>query len=306
MLKFFYFCIAMKKILPLLFITLLFICCGQSNDEKQRLSKLEKRQLDSIDRASFKVAVMPTLDCLPLFVAKDKRLFDTLGVDVHLKMFDAQMDCDTALIGGSVEGSISDLFRVANLRKKGVSLGGEIATGTYWQLFTNRLSRIRELSQLSDKMIGMTRYSATDYLATLAIDSARPKYDVYRIQINNVKIRLAMLLNNEIDAELLTEPQATEARLNNHPVLMDTRDKDIRLGVFAFRSKALAQRKKQHDLFVKAYNMACDSINKYGVRHYSKEIKKYCGCEKKVIESLPVIKFAHADSPRFSDLKRIK
>ena len=46
-------------------------------------------------------------------------------------------------------------------------------------------------------MIAITRYSATDYLATLAIDSVHPKYDVYRVQINDVNIRLKMLLNNE-------------------------------------------------------------------------------------------------------------
>ena len=69
-------------------------------------------------------------------------------------------------------------------------------------------------------MIAITRYSATDYLATLAIDSVHPKYDVYRVQINDVNIRLKMLLNNEMDAVLLSEPQATRARLEGHVKLM--------------------------------------------------------------------------------------
>ena len=57
--------------------------CGDSQ-KSQVLSKAEKARLDSIDKASFKVGVMPTLDCLPLFVAEDYHLFDTLGVTVHL------------------------------------------------------------------------------------------------------------------------------------------------------------------------------------------------------------------------------
>ena len=40
-----------------------------------------------------------------------------------------------------------------------------------------------------------------------------------------------MLLNNEMDAMLLTEPQATTARIYKNDVLMDSRDKDMRLGV---------------------------------------------------------------------------
>src|SRR5574344_1831840 len=206
-----YFCNPMKKIIPFLVMALLLMACGNSNEEKLRLSRQEKARIDSIDREAFKVAVMPTLDCLPIYVAYSEKLFDTLDVTVHLKCYNAQMDCDTALIGGSVEGSISDLLRVKRLRKEGVKLEKEFPTNTYWQLFTNRLARIRELSQLSDKMIAITRYSATDYLTTLAIDSVHPKYDVYRIQINDVKVRLSMLLNNELDAALLTEPQATTA-----------------------------------------------------------------------------------------------
>ena len=49
-------------------------------------------------------------------------------------------------------------------------------------------------------MIAMTRHSATDYLSTLVIDSVKTKYDVYRVQINDLNIRLRMLLNNEMDA----------------------------------------------------------------------------------------------------------
>jgi len=78
--------------------------CGRSDQASKRLSQAEKARWDSIDKASLKVGVLPTLDCLPLFVAHEERLFDTLGVTVHLKCFTAQMDCDTALLRGRVEG----------------------------------------------------------------------------------------------------------------------------------------------------------------------------------------------------------
>lgn len=282
--------------------------CGDSQ-KSQVLSKAEKARLDSIDKASFKVGVMPTLDCLPLFVAEDYHLFDTLGVTVHLKGYTAQMDCDTALERGRVEGSITDLVRAERLVKRGTALSYPIATNTYWQLITNRRSRISELKQLSDKMIAITRYSATDYLATLAIDSAKTKYDVYRVQINDVRIRLKMLLNNEMDAVLLTEPQATKARVGKHPVLMDSRDKNIHFGVFAFRDKALKspERKKQMQLFLKAYNMAVDSINKNGCAYYSELLRKYCDVDTATVKALPRLRFQHAANPKQSDIiKAIK
>ena len=297
-----------KKIFLLLFVfcaALGISSCGDSHEKRARLSKAEKARLDSIDRASFKVGVMPTLDCLPVLVAKDFHLFDTLGVDVHLRHFNAQMDCDTALTNKRVEGSVTDLVRAARLQSKGTKLTFPIATSAYWQIISNKRSRISELKQLSDKMIAITRYSATDYLATLAIDSVHPKYDVYRVQINDVNLRLQMLLNNEMDAMLLPEPQATRARLDKHVVLMDSRDKNLNLGAFAFREKALKQpgRKQQLQKFIQAYNIAVDSINSKGVKHYAKLICKYCHVDEKTIGYLPKIKYNHAMEPRRRDLE---
>lgn len=298
----------MKKAtqIVLLLLSMLFAMagCGENVEVQHRRTKAEKARLDSIDKASLKVGVMPTLDCLPVYVAHDCRLFDTLGVTVHLKSFMAQMDCDTALMGGSVEGSITDLIRANHLAKRGVPLVYPIATDTYWQLITNRKARISELKHLSDKMIAMTRYSATDYLADLAVDSGKPQFDVYRVQINDVRIRLKMLLNNEMDAAFLPEPQATMARMVKNPMLMDSRDKDLRLGVFAFREEALKKprRQKQLDLFLKAYNMAVDSINKNGLGHYSDLLKKYCAADAAAVKALPRLTFRHATTPRRTDL----
>ena len=153
----------------------------------------------------------------------------------------------------------------------------------------------------------MTRNSATDMLRSIAIDSVHLKDEyVFPIQVNDVHVRLHMLLNNEMDAMLLTEPQATTARLFRHPVLMDSRDKNLRLGVIVVREKALRDKRRQRqlELFVKAYNAACDSINKRGVQAYGELIKKYMGCDDKTVKALPKMTYSHAAQPRPSDIDR--
>ena len=131
-----------------------------------------------------------------------------------------------------VEGTVTDLVRAARLQKQGTQLFYPVSTNLYWQLITNRKARISELKQLSDKMIAMTRHSATDYLSTLVIDSVKTKYDVYRVQINDLNIRLRMLLNNEMDAAWMPEPYATQARMAKHVALVDSRDKNLQLGSY--------------------------------------------------------------------------
>ena len=168
----------------------LVVACGQSYETKQRMTRAERAKLKTADSLALKVGVMPTLDCMPLFVAKERRLFDTLGVDVRLRMRKAQMDIDTALIGGSVEGAVSDSVRVARMRSRGTALTEVGTTNTSWQLVGNRSARLKEVKQLGDKMVAMTRYSATDFLTDHVLKGVKTTATVYRVQINDVPLRL--------------------------------------------------------------------------------------------------------------------
>lgn len=315
------------KISPLIaLIGLILTGCGMSYEETKRLRQEQQHQAQREDSAALKVAVMPTLDCLPLYVAKERQLFDT-AVDIRLKTFTAQMDCDTALLRGRVEMAISDLVRVEKMRKeergrikaeKGKMKGEKdvlkpgyvTATNAYWLLIGNRNQRITNLSHLDDHMVAMTRYSVTDLLAAMAVDSAKLKQErVFRIQVNDVNVRLDMLENNEMDALLLTEPQATQARLKKHHVLMDTRLMDMQMGVMVEDSVTMshANRQRQREALLKGYNAACDSLNHFGVRHYSDVIRKYYKVSELALRHLPdTLNYTHAQAPREKDIERAR
>ena len=298
----------MKKFFPLAIGCLLLLAaCGQSYEETKRLSRQQRLAEMRKDSAALKIAVMPTLDCLPLFVAQHDGLLDTLNGGVRLKMFKAQIDCDTALERGRVEGAVTDLVRALRIDKGGMKLHLTTATEGCWQLITNRNARIRQLKQLDDKMVAMTRFSATDMLTNRVIDSVKLDHDrVFRVQINDIDVRLLMLQNNEMDAMWLPEPQATAARLMKHPVVYDTRKQDLQLGVLAFRDKEMRrpERAKQLELLVKAWNAACDNINKHGVLHYKKLIVEKMKVRPQVADSLPKnLKFQHVMAPREQDIE---
>lgn len=297
----------MKRILYIVLAIVLLASCSESYEEKQRISRAERARLAREDSAALKIGVLPTMDCLPLYVAKERRLFDTLGVDIRLKPFNSQIDCDAALLKGQLEGTVTDLVKTEGMKKKGTPLRYATATQARWQLVANRLSRITEMKQLTDKMVAMARFSATHLLAELCVDSAHLKRDdVFLIQINDPNICLKMLQNNELDAMLLPEPQATSARIWKNPVLFDTEKRDIRLGVIAFREKVLTgkERKRQYAAFLKGYNAAVDSINKYGISAYAPLVKQYMKVDDQTIRQLPKIKYTHIAAPREKDIAR--
>lgn len=297
-----------KYLWPLCILILLFSSCGSSPEEVKRQTRAERARLKTEDSLALKVAVLPTLDCLPIYIGVEQGLFKESGVDVHLRKWNAQMDCDTAIIGGSIEGTVTDLIRGERMKRKGVALRYVAATNTYWQMIANRTTRVNSVSQLGDKMIAMTRYSATDYLTDYYMKGAKTSAAFFKIQINDVKLRLQMLQNNAMDAMWLPEPQATAARQLKNVVLKDSQKDDIRLGVIAFREKAMndARIHKQVDNFITVYNMACDSINKNGLQHYSELISKYCGVDEETVSALPKLHFPYAQPPRGVDLERAR
>jgi NitT/TauT family transport system substrate-binding protein len=301
----------MKKLIPAMIAVLLLVtACGQSYEETKRIALENRREMMRKDSAALKIAVLPTLDCLPLFVAQHHQLFDTLYGGVRLKHFMAQMDCDTALLRGRVEGMVSDLVRTKRMEQQGTKIRYFTVTNAYWQLITNRNARIRQLKQLDDKMVAMTRFSATDLLTDRMTDSVKLSADrVYKVQINDLSVRMHMLQNNEMDALWVTEPQATLARVQRNQVVYDSRKDNIQLGVIAFREKEMRRqaRAKQFGLFAKAYNQACDSINKYGLMHYRQLIAENCLLKKELVGSLPKeLKYSHAQGLRERDVELVE
>ena len=299
----------MKKLFWIITTICLLAGCGQSYEETKRISREQRIKQQREDSAALKVAVLPTLDCLPIYLAEDHEMFDTVA-DIRLKQFTAQMDVDTALLNDRVELGVTDLVRAERMMKQDSLIEYLTATNAYWQLISNRVARITDLKHLDDKMLAMTRYSVTDLLGDLAVDSAKLKPErVFRIQINDVNVRLKMLENNEMDALLMTEPQAAQARLLKHKVLLDTRKQDMQMGAIVMRSKVLAERnrKVQMKVFIKGYNAAVDSINHYGISHYRDLVMKYCKVKREAVDTIPKnLKFSHIKKPREKDIEQAR
>lgn len=276
----------MKKVFLLSLAALLLYAC--KDDSAERAAKVRREQ-QIADSLALKVAVTPTLDCLPLYLAMEQGWFGQEGVSVLLRPYTAQMDQDTALLRRHVEGMTTDRIRTNWIKEQGTDVEEVATTSLKWQLLTNKTARIKQLLQLDDKMIAMTRYSATDMLAQKAIDSGGLQADrVFRIQVNDVHVRLGMLENGIMDAMLLPEPQATQARMEGHPVLFDTDSIGLHLGIIVFRKEVMTDTMRQRQIaqFLNVYHATCDTIASKGLHHYRNLIAKYCQVRLEVADSI--------------------
>ena len=277
--------------------------CGSSFEKERQAAKERQKQQAKMDAEALKIGMLPTLDCLPFYVANEEQLFDT-AAHIRIKAYDSQIDADAAMTSKKIEGCVTDIVRAQRMIRRGMPLHYITTTNAYWQLISSRSARLTQLKQLEDKMIAMTRFSVTDYLSDLAVDSAKLKQEmVFRVQINDPNIRLKMLLNKEMDAVLLPEPQATTARLFKNPVLMDSKQKNLQMGAVVMREELLKDKRRQEQLeaLVKGYNAACDSINKKGLAHYASLIMQYTKVDDRTVKALPKTTFHHVTPPAESD-----
>ena len=292
----------MKRINYLLLLAVLMLVgCGKSDKELQAERKAKQLAEREAYQKAYKIAVMPTMDCLPAYLLKDSLLYDTVKVDIRLCRFTAQMDCDTAMIGGSVQAAFSDLVRTERLKHRNKVLMHYLTdTNLNWQLIADKGSKLKKLSDLSDKIVAMTRYSGTDLLTDMVVKKAKPKYQVFRVQINDVFVRLAMLQNHEIDAYWFSEPQVAKALSADNNSLFNSEDAGVHLGVVAIMDKI--RRQDEEIAFAEAYDKAVDQINKHGVKYYSDLIQKYMKVDEAVVRALPDIKYTKIGPPRKADL----
>lgn len=186
-----------------------------------------------IDTTVLRVAVMPAINCLPVFYAERSGLADSVGLDMVILRFQAQMDIDTAIVNGHVDVAYTDLIRQTRLSKQ-VELTPIAGCDEPLSLISLKTKRVKQVNQMKEQMIAVSRLSATDYWCDRLLDSARTSYDdIYRPQVNDVRLRAEMLRQGLIDAAIMGEPFATWMTMLGHKRLFQSKGKQPRLYAWA-------------------------------------------------------------------------
>ncbi|MBQ7460812.1 MAG: transporter substrate-binding domain-containing protein [Bacteroidaceae bacterium] len=237
----------MKQILLAFIATILLASCSQRQEAAQF-------EADStyIDTTVLRVAVMPAINCLPVFYAERSGLADSVGLDMVILRFQAQMDIDTAIVNGHVDVAYTDLIRQTRLSKQ-VELTPIAGCDEPLSLISLKTKRVKQVNQMKEQMIAISRLSATDYWCDRLLDSARTSYDdIYRPQVNDVRLRAEMLRQGLIDAAIMGEPFATWMTMMGHKRLFQSKGKQPRLYAWA----ATTATKQQQQDFLNLLNEA--------------------------------------------------
>ncbi|WP_216211583.1 ABC transporter substrate-binding protein [Amycolatopsis aidingensis] len=169
-----------------------------------------------LERPSITVAVLPSMDTLPVFLASERGYFAEAGLEVTTQLTRSGADAVTKLIGGDMDIAFSSYpafllpqaREVADLRL--VAVVTELAPGNA-AIVAGPGSAVRDAGDLAGKRVAITARNTLSHL--LAAQAAERGVDPGGIEWIELPFpdTPAALSRGEVDAAFLTEPFLTQA-----------------------------------------------------------------------------------------------
>jgi NitT/TauT family transport system substrate-binding protein len=252
--------------------------------------------------ADLTIGLMPAYNSIPLVVAKAGKLFESNGIDVTLVPFNGQLERETALQTGALDGTISDLINAIQSWTHGFGSRVTSVTEGNFSLLSSPHSTLRSLSDWPSGnrprvRTGLLENSIVYYLTERMLMSAGA--DPARLElvpIVQLPARVEMLLADKVDAACLPEPLATLAASRGAHVLADADALGTAPGVLLFTKKALVEKRSKIIAFYRSYDEAVEAVNARP-DSYRQSIVTECGFPPSVSGLIRIPRFQHAFLP---------
>jgi NitT/TauT family transport system substrate-binding protein len=168
------------------------------------------------DAAPVTIAVMPTEDSLPLWVAERDGLFAANGAEVKLESFQSAQELIAAVTSGAANMAVTDPMVTASLTAGGTPMSfewvtlGETAAEGRFGIMTSPDSKITELGQLKGVPIAVGSNTIVEYMMDKILEAAGfAPDDIKTEEIKKIPVRYESMANNSVKAAAL--PSATLA-----------------------------------------------------------------------------------------------
>ncbi len=217
-----------------------------------------------------KIAVLPVLDVLPLYVAEANGYFEANGIEVELVPVSSAPERDQLMQAGQIDGmlteSVTSLIYNRDAARIKIVRFARTATATtpIFRILAAKDSGIQTPADLKGVEIGISQGTIIDYMTDRALEKAGlGKEDIARVAVPKIDERLTLLASGQLKAATLPDPVASLA-LQQGAVLVvdDTTVPEVSNSVYAFSVKTLEENPAAVKAFLKAVEQAVMEINK--------------------------------------------
>lgn len=218
---------------------------------------------------SLRIAVLPVLDTLPLYVAQQEGFFEEAGIQVELVPVNSAPERDQLMQAGQIDGMLNELvstilYNQDETRVQVVRFA-RTATSEYplFRILASPGSGIQQPADLRNVPVAVSDGTIIEYTTErLLQDAGLGNDEIEKVSIPKIPDRMALLISGEIAAANLPDPVASLALLNGCTLVVDdTVFPEISFSVYSFSLESLQQKPEAVQSFLQAIEKAVVAIN---------------------------------------------
>src|SRR6266498_717569 len=221
------------------------------------------------DVQTLKIAVLPIIDTLPMYVAQQEGLFARHGVNVEFVPVASAPERDQLLAAGGADGTINETLAVMLFNKEKTqmqvvryALRPTQGKGHFFILASAK-SGIASVDQLKGVEIGVSQGTVIEYVTDRLLQAdGLTKDDIKTIAVPKIPDRMALLASGKLKAGVMPDPLAALVVSQGGVIVTDdSKHPEYGFSVISFRKDVIDVNPDSIKAFLAAVEDATKSVN---------------------------------------------
>ena len=165
---------------------------------------------------TLRIAVLPIIDTLPMYVAQQEGLFEKQGVNVEFIPVASAPERDQLIAAGRADGTINETLAVMLFNKETTqmqivryALRPTEGNGHFFILASNK-SGISSIDGLKGVEIGVSQGTVIEYVTERLLQAdGFTREEIKTVAVPKLPDRMALLASGELDAGVMPDPLAS-------------------------------------------------------------------------------------------------
>ncbi len=194
-----------------------------------------------------KIALLPILDVIPVFIAEQNGYFAEQGIQVEGVPVKSAQERDVLIQTNQVDGMLADLISTGLLNKESVKVKvvytalRSYPNAPMFRILAGPNAHIRTPADLRGVPIGISQNTVIEYVTNRLLEAEGLKLDEIAVaEVSAIPVRFEQLMNGNIQAATLPDPLAQGAiAAGARLVVDDAKYAQYSQSVLSFRVDAL-------------------------------------------------------------------